>query len=75
MTTTECEYTHNICLCMSMSHGGGGGGGGVHACVSLCMYTCTLHCVSDVVVCTGKVIFVRPHLLRPASSPDYFLMM
>ena len=43
-------------------------------CVSLCM-TCTLHCVSDVVVCTGKVIFVRPHLLRPASSPDYFLMM
>ena len=62
---------------MSMSHGGGGGGGGggVHACVSLCMYTCTLHCVSDVVVCTGKVIFVRPHLLRPASSPAYFLMM
>ena len=39
------------------------------------MYTCTLHCVSDVLVCTGKVIFVRPHLLRPASSPDCFLMM
>ena len=39
------------------------------------MYTCTLHCVSDVVVCTGKVIFVRPHLLRPAFSPDCFLMM
>ena len=73
MTTTECEYTHNISLCMSMSHGGGGGGGGggVHACVSLCMYTCTLHCGSDVVVCTGKVIFVRPHLPRPLLQTTF----
>ena len=39
------------------------------------MYTCTLRCVSDVVVCTGGGNIVKPHLLRSASSPDCFLMM